>query len=87
MPISLLEALSYGCNVLISNIDENIQVAEKYATTFKMGDVSDLTNKLEACIEGNNRYKDNEIQEYVLNKYSWNDVVEKTMKIYEEIEK
>lgn len=87
MPISLLEALSYGCNVLISNIDENIQVAEKYATTFKMGDVSDLTNKLEACIEENNRYKDNEIQEYVLNKYSWNDVVEKTMKIYEEIEK
>ena len=87
MPISLLEALSYGCNVLISNIDENIQVAEKYATTFKMGDVSDLTNKLEACIEGKNRYNDNEIQEYVLNKYSWDDVVEKTLKIYKEIEK
>jgi glycosyltransferase len=85
MPISLLEALSYGCNVLISNIDENIQVAEKYATTFKMGDVSDLTNKLEACIEGKNRYNDNEIQEYVLNKYSWDDVVEKTLKIYKEI--
>lgn len=87
MPISLLEALSYGRNVLISDIDENIQVAEKYAMTFKMGDVSDLTNKLEACIEGKNRYNDNEIQEYVLNKYSWDDVVEKTMKIYEEIER
>ena len=87
MPISLLEALSYGRNVLISDIDENIQVAEKYATTFKMGDVSDLTNKLEACIEGKNRYNDNEIQEYVLNKYSWDDVVEKTLKIYKEIEK
>ena len=87
MPISLLEALSYGGNVLISDIDENIQVAEKYATTFKMGDVSDLTNKLEACIEGKNRYNDNEIQEYVLNKYSWDDVVEKTLKIYKEIEK
>lgn len=85
MPISLLEALSYGRNVLISDIDENIQVAEKYATTFKMGDVSDLTNKLEACIEGKNRYNDNEIQEYVLNKYSWDDVVEKTLKIYKEI--
>ena len=57
MPISLLEALSYGRNVLISDIDENIQVAEKYATTFKMGDASDLTNKLEACIEGKNRIK------------------------------
>ena len=31
--------------------------------------------------------KDNEIQEYVLNKYSWDDVVEKTLKIYKEIEK
>ena len=82
MPISLLEALSYGCNVLISDIDENIQVTEKYATTFKVGDVSDLTNKFKECLKVKNRYNSNEIQDYVLNKYSWDDTVEKTIKVY-----
>ena len=82
MPISLLESLSYGCNVLISDIDENIQVAKEKATIFKMSDVNDLTDKLKNCLEGNNRYNENEIKEYVLNKYSWKDVVEKTINLY-----
>ena len=87
MPISLLEAMSYGCNVLVSDIDENVQVTEKYGITFKKGDVSDLIKKLEKCLEEKNRYEQNIIQEFILNKYSWNDVVKKTIKIYEEIKK
>ena len=87
MPISLLEAFSYGCNVLISDIDENVQVAEQYATKFKMGNVDDLAKKLKECLEDKNRYDSKEIQEFILNKYSWNDVVERTMKIYKEIKK
>jgi len=87
MPISLLEAFSYGCNVLISDIDENVQVAEQYATKFKMGNIDDLANKLKECLEDKNRYDSKEIQEFILNKYSWNDVVERTMKIYKEIKK
>ena len=35
MPISLLEAMSYGSRCLISNIEENTQVAEEFAQTFK----------------------------------------------------
>ena len=87
MPISLLEAFSYGCNVLISDIDENVQVAEQYATKFKMGNIDDLAKKLKECLEDKNRYDSKEIQEFILNKYSWNDVVERTMKIYKEIKK
>ena len=87
MPISLLEAFSYGCNVLISDIDENVQVAEQYATKFKMGNVEELAKKLKECLEDKNRYDSKEIQEFILNKYSWNDVVERTMKIYKEIKK
>ena len=87
MPISLLEAFSYGCNVLISDIDENVQVAEQYATKFKMGNAEDLAKKLKECLEDKNRYDSKEIQEFILNKYSWNDVVERTMKIYKEIKK
>lgn len=87
MPISLLEAMSYGCNILVSDIDENVQVTEKYGTKFETGNTKKLSQKLKEELDGKNRYEQNKIQEFVLNKYSWNDVVEKTMKIYEEIEK
>ena len=87
MPISLLEAMSYGCNILVSDIDENVQVTEKYGTKFETGNTKNLSQKLKEELDGKNRYEQNKIQEFVLNKYSWNDVVEKTMKIYEEIER
>lgn len=87
MPISLLEAMSYGCNILVSDIDENVQVTEKYGTKFETGNTKNLSQKLKEELDGKNRYEQNKIQEFVLNKYSWNDVVGKTMKIYEEIER
>lgn len=82
MPISLLEALSYGNNVLVSDIEENVQVAENYGESFKTGNVEDLSQKIEKCLEGKHRAEAKEIQEFVLNKYSWEDVVNKTIKIY-----
>ena len=82
MPISLLEALSYGNNVLVSDIEENVQVAENYGESFKTGNIEDLSYKLEKCLEGKNRKEPKKIQEFVLNKYSWEDVVNKTIKIY-----
>ena len=42
MPISLLEAMSYGCNCLVSDIEENTQVVGKYARTFKKGNIESL---------------------------------------------
>lgn len=83
MPISLLEAMSYGKNCLISNIEENTQVTGKYATVFKKSDVNDLTLKLNECINNVYSFDSSEIQNYVLEKYNWNNVVEQTEKIYE----
>lgn len=82
MPISLLEAMSYGCNCLVSNIEENMQVVGEYATTFKKGNVEDLKIKLLACINGENRYNSNLISGYILNKYNWDKTVEKTFELY-----
>ena len=84
MPISLLEAMSYGRNCLVSNIEENMQVCENYATTFKKGNLRDLIGILEYCIEGNNRFEDNEISNYILKKYDWNEVVNKTEELYKQ---
>ena len=82
MPLSLLEAMSYGANVLTSDITECTQITGKYGFSFKKGDVLDLEKKLKDCLENNNRMKQEEISEYVLNKYNWNDIVEETLNLY-----
>lgn len=85
MPISLLEALSYGKNCLVSDIEENIAVTEDYATSFKKGNVEDLAEKLQMCLKAKNRRNENEILNYVLNKYNWEDVIEDTLNLYKKI--
>lgn len=83
MPISLLEAMSYGCNCLVSDIEENIQVVGEYASVFERSNINNLKIKLEKCLDDaiikNNK---DEIIEYILKKYSWKDVINKTVKLY-----
>lgn len=82
MPISLLEAMSYGKNCLVSDIEENVQVCGKYGTTFAKSNLENLTDKLSSCLDGENRFDDKSISDYILDKYNWDVVVEKTEKLY-----
>ena len=84
MPLSLLEAMSYGCNCLVSNIEENIQVTENYATIFEKSNVNDLKEKLEKLLNENRNHMKKDVQEYIVKKYNWEDVVKETIKLYEE---
>ena len=83
MPISLLEAMSYGKNCLVSDIEENKEVVEDMATTFKKSNVEDLKIQLEKCLtEKNNRKSSEDIANFVIKKYNWDEVVDKTAKLY-----
>lgn len=82
MPISLMEAMSYGRNCLVSDIEENTQVTDKFATTFEKGNAEDLKQKLEDCLYGKNRFDEEEISDYILGKYNWDDVVKETENLY-----
>ena len=82
MPISLLEAMSYGRNCLVSDIPENSTVVENMAVTFKKSNVQDLKEKLENCLKGKGRKDPEDISEYILKKYNWDEVVEKTERLY-----
>ena len=82
MPISLLEAMSYGRQCLVSNIKENIQVVDEYAYTFEKGNIADLTKKIKIILANPKEKNSKQISNYILNKYNWNDVVEKTEKLY-----
>ena len=89
MAISLLEAMSFGCNCLVSDIKENTEVVGDYAYTFKMGDVNDLQKQLENMIKNegdiNTQVRKSAIQLYIREKYSWNTAVNNTLNLYEEI--
>ncbi len=83
MPIGLLEALSYGCRCLVSDIAENVETAEHMAATFRKADVGDLAEKMEQIlreIQTEDRRK--EVQNFVLQRYDWDGIVERTLQVY-----
>lgn len=84
MPISLLEAMSYGAQCLVSDIPENVNVTGAYAETFPKGNISALTNKLKVLTGSEHSFAHGsaEIAAYVTNKYRWDNVVEQTLQLY-----
>ena len=84
MPLSLLEAMSYGNCCLTSDIPECATVLEDKGVTFKKSNIKDLKNKLEELCTNEKKVKKykSEAQKYILDKYNWDDVVEKTTKLY-----
>ena len=85
MPLSLLEAMSYKNCCLVSDIPECADVVEDKAVIFKKGDVSDLGEKIQMLCDDPELVKKYKSQsaEFICDKYNWDDVVEKTLKIYE----
>lgn len=86
MPLSLLEAMSYGNCCLTSDIAECAEVIEEYGVTFRKGNIEDLTFSLQSLCDVTERvdkYKE-EAAEYICRRYSWDAVVEKTLSVYRE---
>lgn len=84
MSLSLLESLAYRNTLLCSDIPENTAVAEDKAIYFKKGDVTDLASKLQSlCDDSALVEKTREgADEFILGKYSWQDVAEATCRLY-----
>ena len=84
MPLSLLEGMSYGNCVIGSDIAEIADVVEDKAVLFRKSDVKDLTEKLQmVCDDAElvEKYK-SEAADYICSKYDWDDVVDRTLKLY-----
>lgn len=84
MPLSLLEAMSYGNCCLVSDIPECADVVEDKALIFKKSDINDLKEKLqEACDESTKVMElKKQAADFICEKYNWDDVVEKTLELY-----
>ena len=91
MPLSLLEAMSYGNLCLTSDIPENTDVTEQYGISFETGNVDSLADKLKEITENIDIIRDKEcyqpekIQEFICNKYNWDVVTKRTLNCYEGI--
>jgi len=84
MPLSLLEAMSYGNCCLTSDIEECASVTGEWGLTFPKGDVKALGTALQALCDAPNRVNDykNHAADYITSKYSWDDVIRRTLELY-----
>ena len=84
MPLSLLEAMSYGNCCLVSDIAECAEVVEDKAVTFAKSDVTDLKEKIQWLCDNHEvvmKYK-SEAAEFICGKYNWDEIVARTLELY-----
>lgn len=81
MPLSLLEAMSYGNCCLVSDIKEITEVVEDKAVIFPKGNVNLLTKKLQFLCDNKSEVAQYKAQatEFICGKYNWNSVVNETV--------
>lgn len=85
MPLSLLEAMSYGNCCLVSDIPECAGVVENRAVTFRKSDVSDLQKKLQALCDDAELVREYRrgAADFICEKYSWDRMFRKTLELYQ----
>ena len=84
MPLSLLEAMSYGNCCVVSDIAECAEVVEDKAVVFSKSNVEQLKEKLQDLCEHSEKaqlYK-NSSSDFICRKYNWDDVVNRTVALY-----
>lgn len=85
MPLSLLEAMSYGNCCVVSDIPECTGVVEDKGVIFRKSDAEDLSNKLqELCLDDDmvQKYR-TDAADFICSKYKWDTVARKTFELYE----
>ena len=84
MPLTLLEAMSYGNCCLTSDIEECVAVVEDKAITFRKSDVLDLEDKLQYLSDNREKVIDyrRDASSFICDKYNWDTIVGQTLSIY-----
>lgn len=84
MPLSLLEAMSYGNCCVVSDIPECTEVVEDKAIVFRRGNVEDLGEKLKTLCDDTRIVEDYAAPaaDFIIKKYDWDGVARMTLAVY-----
>ncbi|MDR0913759.1 MAG: glycosyltransferase family 4 protein [Oscillospiraceae bacterium] len=84
MPLSLLEAMSYGNCCVTSDIPECAEVMDEFGITFEQGNVQKLQKVLQELCDNPQTVELFKAQaaDYICGKYNWDDVTNRTLKLY-----
>ena len=84
LSIALLEALSHGRCVLMSDIPENLEVAADCAVAFRSRDIADLTEKLQKLVDDPAlvRHYESLARRRIQEHYNWDRVVDALEDVY-----
>lgn len=84
LPLVVLEAMSYSKTVLASDITENLEVVKGNGFSFRNKSVNDLVRKLKFLLAHKTLVEKTgqDSRGYVLENYNWDDIVRKTIDIY-----
>lgn len=84
MPLSLLEAMSYGNCCLVSDIDECASVVKDKALVFRKSNVDDLKEKMQLACDRVDIVSQMKAcaADFICKKYNWDDVVSETLSLY-----
>lgn len=86
MPISLLEAMSFGLACIASDIPANKNIGLSEDNFFKAGDSSALAAKMKQFISRPSQGEDAKKQiNLVAERYNWGKIAENTMRVYDSV--
>lgn len=86
LALTLLEAMSCGANVLVSDIVENTSVVGDMGRSFKVNDTDDLAAQIEAAVKNEPSEDDRRRQiDFIARTYGYDRVIDEHIKMYNRV--
>lgn len=82
MPLSLLEAMSYGRKCIVSSIEENLEVLQSCGYVFERGNVKELQKQLQIVLEEEECEDPGHYPNYDLSRFNWDHITERHIQLY-----
>ena len=84
MPLTLLEAMNYGCCCVTSDIGECADVMDGCGFTFPRGDADALRETLQDLCDDPDKVEERraEARQVIASKYTWQEIAQRTGELY-----